>query len=237
MALGPRVAQGTAPAAALTECEYLRALRVVAGQVTLPGEADARALQDVWMDVEIARLGQQAQAEARSGQHHQDGDGHRAEGAEDQDDDLEARAAASRGIPSSVLSAEGVLSLAERVFIWGDPGTGKSTLLSWLACKAAQNRKADDKNLVPVWIRFLPPAHRSVLSDTRRSPGSAAPVGPVHWDRAPQVRAPDVRRVLRREIRDRSCCSAPDGKAAWWRRAKSAWSSCRWRTLCRACRR
>lgn len=148
-----RVERHDGTGADLTEREYLRALRVVAGQVTLAGEAGTRALQDVWMEVEITPRGQLEAERSASRRESRGDDDAREPSADDLAAELRARQEAiARMSAGSILSAEGVLKLAKRVLIWGEAGTGKTTLLRWLACKTAQRRMSSDSERLPVWI-------------------------------------------------------------------------------------
>ncbi|RKH75882.1 hypothetical protein D7X99_36725 [Corallococcus sp. AB032C] len=135
--------------------DYLRALRVVAGQVMLTGEPLARPIQDIFMEVEIAPLGQRRETPGSSRQSQPDPTP--AESTEeDIQAEIDARKNAMLGISShSAVSTEALLSLAQRVFIWGNAGTGKSTLLRLLACRAAVNAQSQKDALQPLWIPWL----------------------------------------------------------------------------------
>ncbi|CAN99038.1 MULTISPECIES: HEAT repeat domain-containing protein [Sorangium] len=150
-----RVKRLDVDAADLTEREYLRALRVVAGQVRLAGEAEARALHDVFIMVEILPFGRRDDEERPTRRRDADEEA-RGSGADDLGAELKARAAVTTRFTSgTAVSAEAVLDLAQRVFLWGQAGTGKSTLLQWLACRAARASREIEEARLPVWIPRL----------------------------------------------------------------------------------
>lgn len=160
-----RVERHDAEANDLTEREYLRALRVVAGQVMLAGVAEVRALHDVFIAVEIAPFGQQ-EAERSTRRLEDTGESAGGSGADDLSAELKAREElATRLAAGTMISAEAVLELARRVFLWGQAGTGKTTLLRWLACRASREGRDSDGARLPVWIPRLEGASRGSLTE------------------------------------------------------------------------
>lgn len=129
--------------------DYLHALRVVAGQVILPGEAIPRPIRDVYVEMEVQREVERRR-DPDSGQREE---GSEDDGATDHDafrDEVEARRRAEWDLATGeVLPASTIHEIGRRVLLWGPAGTGKSTLLRCLACKTA------DEGRVPVWVPRL----------------------------------------------------------------------------------
>jgi len=192
-----RVARHDADAADLTAREYLRALRVVAGQVTLAGEVAPRALHDVWIEVEISPLGQR-EGEQTGRLRKTQGEAAEASSADDLAAEIEAREQAARPVATgTVLSAGAVASLAERVFLWGQAGTGKSTLLQWLACKTARAVQAAESAKLPVWIPRLDGSSRQESLQDLASRVVTLALGALHF---PIDRRSSLFRMLQERI-------------------------------------
>lgn len=121
--------------------DYLRALRLTAGQVTLPGETAPRPIRDVYVDLEV-----QSEVERlrRADEERHELDRVTTEGLREE---IEAKRKAAWAIPGSeVLPASAIHELGRRILLWGLAGTGKSTLLRFLACQVA------DEGRIPLWL-------------------------------------------------------------------------------------
>ncbi len=147
---GPEPSDPVAPTPeeGLTLAAYLASVRETAGRVILAGEHAPRPLQDVFVELEITRGGV---IESRE---HSD---------EENDPTLETELRRRKSAPwrqiTETIPAEDLLDFANRTLITGAAGTGKSTLLRWLACAAARHREADAEARIPVWLSRLPPHH------------------------------------------------------------------------------
>ena len=129
--------------------DYVRALRITAGQVTLAGETAPRPLRDLYVELEIQR---EEELRKRSASARLDAslDESSAEARGALREEVEARRNAAWDVPGSeVIQASAIHEIARRVLLWGPAGTGKSTLLRHLACKVA------DEGRVPLWIPRL----------------------------------------------------------------------------------
>jgi len=132
--------------------DYLRVLQVVAGQVRLSGEERERPIERVFVAMEVHRAVTPAEWRRRgSGPHSGRWVAFNSETARPErgevDDELAAREQAARlEVAAELLDAEGVAYTARRVVVWGAAGTGKSTLLKWVACKLVGSART------PVWI-------------------------------------------------------------------------------------
>jgi HEAT repeat protein len=121
--------------------DYLRALRINAGQVTLAGETAPRPISDVYVELEIHR---DEERRAESGPSEREAVPGTIEALREE---VEARRKAAWDLPGSeVIPASAIHEVARRILLWGPAGTGKSTLLRHLACKVA------DEGRIPLWI-------------------------------------------------------------------------------------
>ncbi|WP_438025438.1 HEAT repeat domain-containing protein [Sorangium sp. So ce233] len=122
--------------------DYLRALRVTAGQVSLAGETTPRPIREVYVDLEIQHEDERRKDSAPV----LPGEEDRAT-SEALRDEIEARRKAAWDVPGSeVLPASAIHDVARRILLWGPAGTGKSTLLRYLACRVA------DEGRIPLWL-------------------------------------------------------------------------------------
>ncbi len=126
--------------------DYLRALRVVAGQVTLAGDTQPRPIQNVYIEMEIRPPEKRRKAlDTTSPESETDSSDPAALREE-----VEARRNAMWDLPTGeIIQADAIHTVARRVLLWGPAGTGKSTLLRSLACKSV------DEARVPVWVPRL----------------------------------------------------------------------------------
>jgi HEAT repeat protein len=138
-----------APLSEPTLRDYLRALKVVAGQVRLLGENHERPIEDVFVEMEVARrekrrvrrAGSQSMRRAESDPERPD--------ASEFDDELTTHEDELRRRQVMLRTGQ-LLSVGSRILLWGPAGMGKSTLLRWLACGMAGSA------FVPVWVGRLP---------------------------------------------------------------------------------
>ena len=136
--------------AAPTLSEYLDALRQTAGQVRLPGSDDEQPLDAVW--VRLSLTDDEETGESRLPPEA----GSKAERSKE---DLEAETADRDPVwrrRVTTLEASSLLDLAPRTLVIGAAGTGKSTLLRWLARAAAERRADHPEARIPLWLRRLP---------------------------------------------------------------------------------
>jgi HEAT repeat protein len=141
--------------------DYLRALRVVAGQVRLTGETDERPIEEVFVEVALVAEEQEARGRRRreSGDREAMAIGGEAVRAtvvganelapntrsgperfalsEELEEEYELRREEERRAGRPTLTPENLLGLGARIVLRGVAGTGKSTLLRWLACREA----------------------------------------------------------------------------------------------------
>jgi HEAT repeat protein len=134
----------------------------VAGQVTLAGDVQTRPLQDVFVELEVTRGGT-IEHQERGEEDDQD------PGAKPGDKlalqtELRRRKSAPWRQLTETIPAEDLLDFAHRTLIVGAAGTGKSTLLRWLACEAAKRRESDAQARIPIWFHSLPP-HQDLKED------------------------------------------------------------------------
>lgn len=141
---------------------YLSKLRETAGQVTLAGDVTARPIQDVFVELEVTRGGAVNSLEGEEENDHEPSET-QAERLALQTELHRRKSAAWRQLTDSI-PGEDLLDFANRTLIVGAAGTGKSTLLRWLACEAAKRRELDPHARVPVWLPSLPP-HRDLKED------------------------------------------------------------------------
>jgi glycosyltransferase involved in cell wall biosynthesis/HEAT repeat protein len=136
------------PEAGLTLAAYLASVREIAGRVILAGEHEPRPIQDVFVELEVTRGGVIENRERSD---------------EEKDPTLETELRRRKSAPwrefTETIPAEDLLDFAHRTLITGAAGTGKSTLLRWLACAAAKRREGDVEARIPVWLSRLPPHH------------------------------------------------------------------------------
>lgn len=131
--------------------DYLRAIRITAGQVTLAGETAPRPLQDLYVELEVQR---EEDLRKRSGSA-RFGESSESESSEEEErgalrEEVEARRNVAWDVPGSeVIQASAVHEVARRVLLWGPAGSGKSTLLRHMACKVTEEGR------VPLWIPRL----------------------------------------------------------------------------------
>jgi len=135
---------GDCAARELGLAEYRRALQVVAGQVRLLGDEVERPLQEVFVDLELEAVEVQAKRDVEEKEEN------RAE--LELEEVLKLRRETQR-LPGAALPQRlqplALASLSPKVFVFGLPGTGKTTLLKWLAC-----RLASEGDRLPIWIRL-----------------------------------------------------------------------------------
>lgn len=144
-----------APSAGPTLAEYLDAVQRTAGFISLPGSDDRRALDSVWVRLDLSDVDdpvgddgvdeEAAKAKASSLQR----------STIEMKKEVEDRGAIWRRIVTT-LEASSLLDYAPRTLIVGAAGTGKSTLLQWLAMTAAKKRAKDADERLPIWVRNLP---------------------------------------------------------------------------------
>lgn len=146
-------------AARITLADYLHRLREQAGVVTLAGDSEPRPLRDVFVDLEISHAGL---VEGRT----DDPDNDEAEERPTAGpDELRLEVACRRHSPlthrpnQQTISPVSLLNVAQRVLVVGAAGTGKSTLLRWLAWRTAQSRLEDVTAKIPLWLRKVPSHH------------------------------------------------------------------------------
>ncbi len=124
--------------------DYLRALRITAGQVTLAGETTPRPICDVYVELEIQRDEERREQASAPERESEPGT------MEALREEVEARRKAAWDLPGSeVIPASAIHEVARRILLWGPAGTGKSTLLRHLACKVAEEGR------IPLWIPRL----------------------------------------------------------------------------------
>ncbi|WP_428267352.1 effector-associated domain 2-containing protein [Haliangium sp.] len=169
--------------------DYVRALSVVAGQVRLVGETRYRAIEDVFVEMEVERGGRWQERRRELARLSRDRDGRHivakldvlvkspetgqvgSEQASQSNWAIDAPPSPDRDAYEQLLDQEAhdwldalevearleasrVPALGPRVFLEGEAGTGKSTLLRWLAVSA---RGADGDNAdkrVPIWVEL-----------------------------------------------------------------------------------
>lgn len=150
-------ASPSSPAQELSLNVYLARLRQEAGSVRLAGEFESRPLQDVFVELEVTR------GRIRE---KQDLDGDNEAAGEDLALQTELRR--RRNAPwrrlTETLPAKDLIDFSHRTLIIGAAGTGKSTLLRWLACEAARLCEEDPRARVPIWLRNLP-QHQDIQED------------------------------------------------------------------------
>ena len=138
--------------------DYLTRLQKEAGSVTLAGDTEPRRLEGVFVDLEITRSGAIATRHPQ-GEVVEDGtippqDSH----WEDVKTELAQRRDElwSQRSNTETIPADSLLDLAHRTLIVGAAGTGKSTLVRCLACRAAEARINDIEARIPVWLPRVP---------------------------------------------------------------------------------
>ena len=125
--------------------DYLRALRITAGQVTLAGTTAPRPIRDLYVDLEVQR--EEERRKDPGPLRRDDRPEEERATSEALRDEIEARRKASWDVPGSeVLPASAIHEVARRILLWGPAGTGKSTLLRYLACKVAGEGR------IPLWL-------------------------------------------------------------------------------------
>lgn len=130
--------------------DYLRILKVVAGQVRLLGEDRERPIEDVFVEMEVVRRDELDVRRARTGKKPTAAPLAERPDAGELEDELKSRW--EEPLKREVLLRAGQsLSVGTRILLLGGAGMGKSTLLRWLACRTADAESA----LVPVWISHL----------------------------------------------------------------------------------
>lgn len=133
---------------------YLTAIREVAGKVILAGDHKPRSLQNVFVELEITRNDVTERQEPLE--------------EEEKDPALETELRRRKSAPwrqlTETIPAEDLLDFSHRTLITGAAGTGKSTLLRFLACAAAKRREKIAEARIPVWLPRLPP-HRDLKHD------------------------------------------------------------------------
>jgi hypothetical protein len=145
-----------------TAADYLRAVRVVAGQVRLPGDTDYRPLEDVFVELSlyrespVARPPREGKPETKleaKPEAKPDPAGETL--ADSADDDRALREAEARPTPEPAarVDAKGLLVAAPRAYLEGAAGTGKSTLVRWQAVLAAQAARTSAERW-PLWIEL-----------------------------------------------------------------------------------
>jgi hypothetical protein len=125
--------------------DYLRLLKVAAGQVRLLGENHERPIEDVFVEMEVVHREELDGRRARTRQERTAASNAERPDAGELEDELENR----REEPHKrevLLRAGQSLSVGPRILLLGGAGMGKSTLLRWLACRTVGSA------LVPVWI-------------------------------------------------------------------------------------
>jgi HEAT repeat protein len=149
-----------------TAADYLRAVRVVAGQVRLPGDTDYRPLEDVFVELSLYRESPAARPpregkpetklEAKPDAKLEAKPDPAGETLADSGDDERAlREAEARPTPEPAarVDAKGLLVAAPRAYLEGAAGTGKSTLVRWQAVLAAQAARTSAERW-PLWIEL-----------------------------------------------------------------------------------
>ncbi|AKT40371.1 HEAT repeat domain-containing protein [Chondromyces crocatus] len=175
--------------------DYLRALRVVAGQVRLAGEEGERPIERVFVGMEVqqqvtpvrstpdedaAKLGAEEKGSADEAARPDQGE---------IDVELGAREAHRREVHASrregvrSMEADRLAEVAPRVLLWGKAGTGKSTLLKWVACQSVGSART------PVWIDRLAPAAGALPEQLAR-------------EALRSVRLPESARVAQQQLRE-----------------------------------
>lgn len=155
--------------------DYLRALRVVAGQVTLAGDTQPRPIQSVYVEMAIRPADERRKALYVAGGDpgELDSSDHPAALREE----IEARRKAMWDLPTGeIIQADAIHTLARRVLLWGPAGTGKSTLLRSLACKSVEEGR------IPVWVPRLVDLTAEDFADalaTRALQSVGLPEGPT----------------------------------------------------------
>ncbi|WP_437925662.1 HEAT repeat domain-containing protein [Sorangium sp. So ce291] len=118
--------------------DYRRALRIVAGQVRLPGDISPRPTRDVFVEMDIHR---HPPVFSLSEPQEQD---------RELREELRHREERRWQMPSpQIIQATSLINIAPRVLLWGKAGTGKSTLLRQLASSSLHGRFA-------VWLQRIP---------------------------------------------------------------------------------
>lgn len=144
-----------APTPGPTLATYLARLREQAGWVRLTGELERRPLQDVFVELEVTR-GSASQERERTPGASDEPHGTPQE-ADALKDELHRRRSAPWRTLTSTIRSEDLLDFAHRTLIVGAAGTGKSTLLRWIAREAAGRREGDESARIPIWLERLPP--------------------------------------------------------------------------------
>ncbi|AUX39850.1 uncharacterized protein SOCE26_012450 [Sorangium cellulosum] len=134
---------------------YLARVREAAGQVVLAGDVGPRPIQDVFVELEVTRGGT-IDGEERGAEDDGEPTGEPGEKLALQTELRRRKSAPWRHL-TETIPAEDLLDFAHRTLIVGAAGTGKSTLLRWLACEAAKRRESDPLARIPVWLRSVPP--------------------------------------------------------------------------------
>ncbi|WP_437962294.1 FAD-dependent oxidoreductase (plasmid) [Sorangium sp. So ce119] len=182
----PRAAPGP------TLATYLARIRETAGQVTLAGDVEARPLQDVFVELEVTRGG------AVDGQERAEEDDRETSEPPGERQALHTELRRRKSAPwrrlTETIPAEDLLDFAHRTLIVGAAGTGKSTLLRWLACEAARHRESDAQGRIPVWLRSVPP-HGDLEEDLAGALAKRAVAG-VKLDEGPSEAHQAIREAI-----------------------------------------
>ncbi|WP_437601207.1 HEAT repeat domain-containing protein [Sorangium sp. So ce590] len=151
----------TARSSELSLTTYLSRIRERAGFVTLAGDTRSHPIQDVYVELEITQTGavRRAEDDADEPLGEREEDPHR----EALRTELSRRSDApwAHRSGTETLRASALIDLAVRTLIVGAAGTGKSTLLRYLACEAAKGYEEKPGSRLPVWLPKLP-SHRDL---------------------------------------------------------------------------
>lgn len=197
----------------VTVADYLRALRVVAGQVRLLGELKYRPLEDVFVELDLHQertaraLAAREDEQLAAGKDEQLAASERDEvepralaRQEEQRERDETRLREAEDFASAMVSAEQKLTATElltacpRLYLEGVAGTGKSTLLRWLAVLAS--RAAERGGPLPFWMELASlPSASSALPEAITAGALQATRLPAHGPATEEFKA----RILRGE--------------------------------------
>ena len=145
----PAIEQATPPElTGVTLDDYLKKLQAITGRVRFAGDTEDHPIGEVFVDLEITHAGRiepDVDAADRDGD-----DGLRIERLRRPHTPLAFRP------NQQVLSPVALLELGSRVLVVGAAGTGKSTLLRWLAWHTAGRHLANPERRVPLWLPRVP---------------------------------------------------------------------------------